>query len=810
MRSSLKPLLPILILTAGVATAGWPAAQKTPSAPPTKGQTAPAAPRTLPKLQFDSGNESMHSFRHTRGGNRDDGSAKYSMNFERADADSVVQFLSMISRVPIVTDPTLTGDMTIISPKRVSLKEVYDIINAALRVHGFAMVGDLNSSVIQVVPLKKAIAAGTSVVAGSSLGNAVTDIDMVTQVVPIQYASSDDLCTQLKPLISSDQASLVSLASTNTLIITDSGSNVKRLMDIIKSVDKDTLGTVAIQVYQCQYASADSLASTLSSLFQSNSSTGNTRLPSSVSRVGNQGSAATRTPRAAPSSTDTLVSLRDEINISSDSRTNRLVISGTRDRIAMVLDVIKDLDVDTEPEVKAKFFPLKYADASTVADLLNNLFEQPQGSASTGSSNRGFFPFGRQTSQTSTSSTSYAGLKRNVVVADVRTNSVIVTATEQNMKAFVSIIQVLDAPKVLSETTRVYPLKYAKADTLAQTLTQLFRGNYNSTTSGGRYVGGVRSIFGLGNSSSQDSDSPLAQLQNITVVAETKTNSLLVTGPPNCTSVMDDLVAQLDKRTAEVFIEVAIVDVTLDNEDQFGVEWQWHDANSSASTNFGESTDSTGLKYSVLHNNVQALLRALQTRNDVKVLSTPTITTADNVQAKISIGQDIPYVSNSTMTSGGNQQNTVDFRTVAISLTVTPHVNGASDVIALDVHQVINEILGTDTSLNAPIIADREAQTSISVSDGQTIVIGGIIQDNKSKYTKAVPILSSIPLLGNLFKSQDYKASRSELMVFLTPRILKTDQDVKDVSDSARQTVSSSPLSALKKTESTDSPKKPM
>ena len=798
MRSSLKPLLPILILTAGVATAGWPAAQKSPSAPPTKGQTAPAAPRTLPKLQFDSGNQSMHGLRHFRG-NHDDGSAKYSMNFERADADSVVQFLSMISKVPIVTDPTLTGDMTIISPKRVSLKEVYDIINAALRVHGFAMVGDLNSSVIQVVPLKKAIAAGTSVVAGSTVGNAVTDIDMVTQVVPIQYASSDDLCTQLKPLISSDQASLVSLASTNTLIITDSGSNVKRLMDIIKSVDKDTLGTVAIQVYQCRFASADNLASTLSDLFQPKSTTGTARLPSSVSHVGGQKSASA--PRTAPSSSDTLVGLRDEINISCDSRTNRLVISGTRDRISMVLDVIKDLDVDTEPEVKAKFFPLKYADAGTVADQLNNLFEQPQGSASTGSSNRGFSPFGRSGGQSSISPTEYAGLKRNVVVADARTNSVIVTATEQNMKAFEAMIQGLDAPKVLSETTRVYPLKYAKAESLAQTRTQLFRGNYNSTTSGGRYVGGIRSIFGLGNNNNQDSDSPLAQLQNITVVAESKTNSLLVTGPPNCTSVTDQLIEQLDKRTAQVFIEVAIVDVTLDNESQFGVEWQWHDADSSASTSYGQAAITTGLKYSVMHNNVQALLRALQTRSDVKVLSTPTITTADNVQAKISIGQDIPYVSNSTMTSGGNQQNTIDFRPVAISLTVTPHVNGTSDVIALDVRQVINEILGTDPTLNAPIIADREAQTSITVCDGQTIVIGGIIQDNKSKYTKAVPILSSIPLVGNLFKSQDYKTSRSELMVFLTPRILKTDQDVKAVADDARQTMSSSPVSFVKQAE---------
>ena len=600
----------------------------------------------------------------------------------------------------------------------------------------------------------------------------------------------------MKTLVSSDQASLVSVASTNTLIITDSVSNVKRLMDIIKTVDKDTLGAVSLEVYQCLYANADDLAQTLNDLFQPKNTSGPSETPSYFSRRGGPGGPGS--PGSSTSS-NALSTLKDQINVSADSRTNRLIISGTKDRIGMVLDVIKDLDVDTEPEVKAKFFNLKYADADTVADQLNNLFEQPQGSTAN-QSNRGFSFFGSNSSgsrQTS-STTESAGLKRNVVVADVRTNSIIVTATEQNMKAFESMIQGLDAPKVLSEVTRVYPLKYAKSDELAQTLTSLFRGNLNSTTSGGRYVGGIRSIFGLGGSTNQDSNSPLAQLQNITVVSEPKTNSLLVTGPPNSGPLMDQLVQELDKRTAEVYIEVAIVDVTLDGEDQFGVEWQWHDEKSSASTSFGVAANTTGLKYSILHNNVQVLLQALQTRDNVKVLSTPTITTADNVQAKISIGEDVPYVSNSTVTSGGNLQNTVAFQPVAISLTVTPHVNGASDVIGLDVHQLINEIIGNNDTLDAPIIADREAQTSISVRDGETIVIGGIIQDNKSRYTKAVPVLSSIPLVGQLFKSRDYKTTRSELMVFLTPRILKTDEDVQSVADNARKSVSSADAPAIK------------
>ena len=113
--------------------------------------------------------------------------ARYSMNFQGADAGSVVQFLSMVSGIPVVTDPDLKGNVTIISPKPMTLGEVYDVINAALRVRGFTMVGDLNSKVIQVESLKKAIADGTTVVSGTDLSNVNAGQDLITQVVPLQY-----------------------------------------------------------------------------------------------------------------------------------------------------------------------------------------------------------------------------------------------------------------------------------------------------------------------------------------------------------------------------------------------------------------------------------------------------------------------------------------------------------------------------------------------------------------------------------------------------------------------------------------------
>lgn len=789
----------------GVTNTGDPVA----AAQPVNGQqptTASVNPNSggnnasdLPVAQSQPQSGQSQGRRNRGGSNNGGGGALYSMSFDKADAQSVLKFLSMISRIPIIIDTDLKGSMTILCPDKLSLQEIYEVMNVALRVRGFTMVGNLSSKIIRVIPFTKALTDTIGVTTGMELRKGVADTDLVTQVIPLNYADSTKLAADLKPLVSTTQASISSIASTNTLVITDDASNVRKLVDIIKSMDIDTMGVIEVNVYQCRYSLADSLATTLNNLFQ----TGTPSRPGQTPAAPQGGARGQRGQQAqgATSSDMGLAGIKGMITFASDIRTNRLIITGTHERIETVLEVVKELDIDTMPNVNVKFFPLQYGDATAVASQLNNLFVQPTQARATGQmggGGGGRFGAVAQPAASTTSSVA-AGLKENMAVPDVRTNSVIVTATEINMKAFESMIKQLDAPKVLSEITNVYPLKYAKAASLASTLNQLFRQN---TSSGGRSVGGnnIASIFGLGSASTTD-NSPLAQLKNITIVADSITNSLLVTGPPNTSTLMNDLIKKLDKRTAQVFIEVAIIDVTLDKDNQFGVEWQWNDANDKASTNFGQAALATGLKYSILNNNVSALLHALQSRNNVKVLSTPSITTADNVEAKISIGQDVPYVSNTTVTSGGNLQNTISFQSVAISLTVTPHVNGNSDVISLDVHQLINDIIRQDTTLNAPIIANREAQTTVTVKDGQTIVIGGIIQENKSDFIKAVPILSSIPLIGSFFKSKEHKTSRSELMVFLTPRILDSDllntKTTDDITNMARKQLSTQPPDGL-------------
>ncbi|HUV04712.1 MAG TPA: secretin N-terminal domain-containing protein [Armatimonadota bacterium] len=713
----------------------------------------------------------------------DRGKDRVSISFENADINGVVKFLSTASGVPMVCDPSLSGNVTIISLKEIPLSDAFEVVNAALRVRGYAMIGDLSSKVIRVETLKRAVTDKVEVRVGKEPDRATPGDNMVTQVMPLDFASATKLRDELKPLVSDDRASIVAIASTNTLIVTDNAGNVHRIAEIVTELDKDTSAVIEVKVYKCKFSSAESLARTLIQIFPP------AKAPTAPGEDRGRGGTPEGEGKPTVKTEEGLISLKGEIRITADARTNSLIISASKERVKLVESIVLELDVDTEPEVKVKVFLLKYADAKIVAEQLNRVFEQPQGGVTEAVPRYWYYGAERPTAPTG-----YAGLKRNVVVADMRTNSVIVTATEQNMRAFEDMINKLDTADVLSQVMRHFPLKYAKAADLAQTLNALFRGEIRRPTSWVDY------IFGYDRRTEEGG--PIAQLKDITVVPEEKTNALLVTGPPNAFPLVEKLIAELDKRTAQVFIEVAVVDVTLDKETRFGIEWTWKSAGEASdrtqieehgSTEFGLERETTGLRYSVITDNLEALVHALETRSNVKVLFTPTLTTADNVEGSISMGRDEPYVSSETETEGGHFRRTVDFKRIAVALTATPHVNGLSDTVALDLHLTVNEIIGRETELNAPIIAAREAQTCISVKDGETIVIGGIIRDNRQRITRGVPLLSHIPLVGELFKSRQWVNQRSELMVFITPHILADDEAVSKITGETIDRLSTKP-----------------
>ena len=377
------------------------------------------------------------------------------------------------------------------------------------------------------------------------------------------------------------------------------------------------------------------------------------------------------------------------------------------------------------------------------------------------------------------------GLPEVSVVGDERTNSLIVTTTSQQMESMGQLIKQLDRDVAdYEQDTMVIPLENAEAANLEQVLSELFetttfeqrRGRTTTSARGGAMGTAAETI-----------ETARGLAGNVKVVAEETTNSLIITTYKRNFPAVEKLIKELDVMLPQVLIEVKIVEVTLDDDTKFGIEWMWEHTTSvggenylkSGSTAFGLADEVFGLKYGILSDTLETLLMALEKNTKVNILETPRILTLDNHEAVINIGQEVPYLESTQETATGGVLTSYDFRDVGVILTVLPRIN-KSGTVTMDVNQQINSLIEF-TLFNAPVIAKREAIASVTVKDGHTMIIGGIIQDNKTETVHKVPILGSIPFIGGLFKRQESKIEKTELMVFITPHIVRTPEEADEI-----------------------------
>ena len=409
-----------------------------------------------------------------------------------------------------------------------------------------------------------------------------------------------------------------------------------------------------------------------------------------------------------------------------------------------------------------------------------------------------------------------------------RSNSVLITDRGVNIARYLDLLRQLDI-KTGGEAglrTYVYPLKHASAAELATTLGQVFGATVAAAPTRQRVqalegrslsseLTGFRrreieslqeraqmappSVAALGaipgRAAAESAQAPGQGLVGrTTIVPDQATNSLVIrTAPPNF-SVLQETIEQLDVRPPQVLLEVLIAEVTLDRASQFGINWQ-------LLTQRGVSGDSTrgigigvgpqsfgdtllqgfqglGVRVvSLASLNVRAILQALASRTNVRVLSTPRVLALNNEEARILVGSEVPFVSStfSGLTAGLN--TVVQFRNVGTQLTVIPTVNNDGYVT----FRVLQEVSALSTTTiaaaqNAPVITTREAETSAIVKNGHTVVIGGLIGETTQATESGVPILKDLPILGLLFKSRSMSRQRTELAIFLTPYAVYTDE----------------------------------
>ena len=448
---------------------------------------------------------------------------------------------------------------------------------------------------------------------------------------------------------------------------------------------------------------------------------------------------------------------------------NAIIISDIRSNIGRIVDIIERMDrsaVQTTEIIR-----LKYGVAEDVVSMLNTLEKSRQGEGAEAD-------------------------KEAVLVADKRTNSVVVTADEMSVDRIRKLVAYLDSPLEQSGNVRVIYLEYADATEIAEVLTRVMQ-NISRLEEGGS-----NKRAGSGES---------------TIEADEGTNSLIITADTDEMAALEAVIARLDIRRAQVLIEAIIVEVTVLEGQELGLQWLFANDNGvygsnittnearrnslsqlggalvpdDGSENIGTrevaaslaTMSGTTLGWGVVDESLTmtVILNALESQGNTNILSTPSLLTLDNEEAFITVGQQVPFVTGSYTNTGvgngaSNPFQTIERQSVGVTLKVTPQIN-EGDAVVMDITQEVSS-LGPALIASDIITNERKIETMVLANDGNIVVLGGLVEDKVTDSSEGVPVLSSIPLLGRLFRSDAVEVTKQNLLVFIRPTIIRNDEDL--------------------------------
>jgi general secretion pathway protein D len=273
------------------------------------------------------------------------------------------------------------------------------------------------------------------------------------------------------------------------------------------------------------------------------------------------------------------------------------------------------------------------------------------------------------------------------------------------------------------------------------------------------------------------------------IVADTDSNSLMILTPSKNFERVKAVIADLDKPVPQVVIKVLIAEVTHEKTEDIGMDVSVLSKGSlqSVLSNNGVMSETSGLLAKFVTKDVNVALGALATEGKLEVLSRPYIVASDNQQSNITVGQEVPFVVSSRTTDTGQTVNTIQYQDIGIILNVTAHIN-TDGLVIMDVAPEVSSLTGTtvpiQAGVSAPVFAKRSAQSRVGVMDGQTVVIGGLMQDQKTSNNTGIPVLRNIPGLGTFFGRRQKDGTKTELLIFLTPHVAQDPRMLTPISES--------------------------
>jgi general secretion pathway protein D len=717
-------------------------------------------------------------------------------SFKDASLDAVLDYLSQTAGFTVIKLKPATGRVTMFTRTPVTPEAAVVYLNSALKNDGLTAIQ--MGKLLKITSLDDAKHADIPVRFGDDPSKIENTDELITQIIPVRSVDAVKLKTDLQPLVNTD-ADLTANAASNTLIITDTSANIRRVVEIVSGLDKQETEASDIRVKQLKYADATAAATLIMSIFSPTQQTtqqnggfggfpffrfgggggapgggapgggggfggggfGGGGFGGGGGRGGFGGGGAGGGGGGAAAAAQAESGNTGHVQASADERTNTIVVSGPPDTLAVIDGVLNQLDSNPVADQDFFIYRVKNGQAVDMASTLNGLFSGSSATSSTASRSQ----FASGTGNRISGSSSFGGGGGGGIGGGGGFGG--------------------------------GGLGGGGGSGLGGALGGGAGGGTNrglGGTTGGGLAGrataaGANGGVGVGGAGSVANAGGVAELiGQVYVVADQDTNSLLVATATKYEDRVKGVIEQLDSRVQQVLIKVLIAEVTHDNDLNFGTDFSILDINKDY-TGKGQTFKSTlgaaaaaaststpgGFVFSALEGNISVTLQALAQQNKLDVLSRPYILTSDNQEADITVGNEVPFITSTDVDSTGGIHNSTTYEDIGIILTVTPHINPEGLVTMLvspQISALTDQTVTISTGVSLPVIELRSADSYLTVRDGQTVVIGGMMQDQKTSGVSKIPLLGDIPLLGKLlFSYTTISKTKTELLIFLTPHV---------------------------------------
>ncbi|HRD32762.1 MAG TPA: type II secretion system secretin GspD [Rhodocyclaceae bacterium] len=656
-----------------------------------------------------------------------------SLRFEQAPvADVVHAILGDLLKADYSIVQPLVGEISLHTHQPVPRDQMLDMLESLLRAKGIVMVPDANGR-YQVGPPE---AVRTAIPLPAMLGN--LPVGFSTVIVPLRYIGAAEMVDILKPVTATENIFRVDTVR-NLLMLAGSRTQIDAWMEIVSMFDVDFLKGMSVGLFPLEHAPVREVDAALKTLFSGAESGGRGAAGGAAAASGEVAIQAQPGQSASVGSARSIGGpLGGVIRFLPIERLNALLVVTPR---AHYLEQVRtwierfDRPIETDLEPQLYVYPIQNGSAQHLAKLLSSIYASGD-SASSGAraSDSGVAP----------------GLASSG----------------------------MGSAGALGSNNMGLGSGIGFGSSLANSFGSGF-GSGAATQAGG-------------------TETTQVNLGGVRVIADDHNNALLIYAPRKDYRRIEAALRQLDVAPTQVLIEASIIEVTLSDELKYGLQWYFNGSLGSNYTGSGQLTSNDtgvigasnpGFSYAITNplGEIRAVLNALAQKNLLNVISTPSVLVQDNYTAQIHVGDQQPIRTSTTVTDGGNTSESIDYKDTGVMLAVQPSVN-AGGMVTMNIRQTLTDVgAEPDIATGQRPFLQRQVSSRVAVRTGETVVLGGLIRDNVTRSKQGIPVLYEIPVFGNLFGATSIKNSRTELMVLITPRVLRNDKDLREVNTELRE-----------------------